>query len=100
MIALPPESCPINTHGAAEMIATSGRWRAASLGTPGPDCPAGLAKTLLAPPPLAAHALSIPPGPTPTTLESLPDESYCGAKLVPPTAVTWGLAAISLAVGV
>src|SRR5277367_5234883 len=70
--------------------------RTLSAGTPGPFCHAGFEKTPLAPPPLAFHPLSIPPGETPTTLVSLPDESNCGVNCVPPTAVTCGLPAISL----
>src|SRR5579885_3050510 len=97
MIGEPAESCPMKTHGAAEMIAMSGVSRLPSFGTPGPDCQAGLLKIWLAPPPLSAHPLSIPPGATPTTLVSFPEPSYCGLNWVPPTPVTCGLAAISLA---
>ena len=64
------------------------------------DCQAGFGKIRLAPPPLEFQALSIPPGATPTTLVSLPEASNCGLKVVPPTPVTWGLAAISLALRV
>jgi len=97
IIGVPPLSAPIKTYGAHAIIATSGMSRAESAGTPGPVCHVGFAKIVLAPPPLASHALSIPPGSTPTTLVSLPDILNCGAKVVPPTAVTCGLLAISLA---
>src|SRR5579885_527165 len=92
----PPVSPPINTHGVPEISATSGISRLESLGTPGPVCQAGLGKMLLAPPPLDPHALSMPPGATPTTLRSLPEASNCGLNWVPPTPVTCGLAASSL----
>src|ERR1700688_1674482 len=98
--AVPLESAPMNTPGDHAIIPTSGTSRAESLGTPGPDCQAGFGKIRLAPPPLEFQALSIPPGATPTTLMSLPEASNCGLKVVPPTPVTWGLAAISLALRV
>src|SRR5271156_4065238 len=67
-----------------------------SPGPPGPVCRRVFVRKIwLTPPPLASHPLSIPPGATPTTLMSLP-RLYCGEKVVPPTAVKCGLAAISL----
>src|SRR6202035_2065903 len=96
----PLTSAPIKTPGDHAIIDTSGMSRAASFGTPGPACHAGLAKIWLAPPPLDPQPLSIPPGATPTTLMSLPEASHCGVNVVPPTAVTCGLAAISLGVRV
>jgi len=96
MNGVPSLSAPMKTYGAHAIIATSGISRAESAGTPGPVCHVGFPNTPLIPPPLASHALSIPFDPTPTTLMSLPDPLNCGAKVVPPTAVTCGLAAISL----
>jgi hypothetical protein len=89
-------SAPIKTYGAHAIIATSGMSRALSAGTPGPVCQVGFVRKIsLTPPPLASHPLSIPPGAMPTMLMSLP-RLYCGENVVPPTAVTCGLAAISL----
>lgn len=90
----------MKTPGDQAIIETSGMSRAASFGTPVPACHAGLAKIWLAPPPREPQPLSIPPGATPTTLMSLPEPPHCGVNVVPPTAVTCGLAAISLGLSV
>jgi hypothetical protein len=93
IIGVPDESAPIKTPGVDAIIEISGMSRLLSFKVP--VCHDGFENMLLTPPPLEPHAVSIPPGATPITLMSLP-ELYCGENCVPPTAVTCGLAAISL----